>query len=442
MEDLNKLKKIFKNNIINLIKDNLIYDSKKLLEEYVNINGRDEEIIFLEGFVALLENNIDIAEKKMLQCHFLDNNNFDYNYNLGYLYNLKVDYINSYIYYKKAYELANNNDEKEEIKFILDKLNGLNDIKLYNEKLKEIENKYKKVTIVIPTYNQKEHLKEAINSCLQQNYPNLEIIIADDCSTDGTYEVMLEYYNYNNIKYITNKINLGAEKNTRNIIDNYVNSKYLMIFNHDDYLIDNNYIKKAINILEENENVSLVWANCIIRDEILNKEYSTNYKYKEIIDGKKYFLNYDTDEYKAITGSLTSIFNFEKLKRSNLRYKEIKIMDLFIYLNLMLIGDIAFISDCVAVYRVHENGISRNIPREFDLIAIEEFEKLKIDAINKEIFTEGELNKWVQYRVYKYIRWRFFNLWNTRNKKYAIELLIYISSNYKDAYEQILLDIN
>ena len=40
--------------------------------------------------------------------------------------------------------------------------------------------KYPLVSIAIITYNQKEYLKECIDSCLKQDYPNFEIVVADD----------------------------------------------------------------------------------------------------------------------------------------------------------------------------------------------------------------------------------------------------------------------
>lgn len=49
------------------------------------------------------------------------------------------------------------------------------------------------VSIAIITFNQKEFLIECVESILSQDYPNLEIVIADDCSTDGTQEAMHDY---------------------------------------------------------------------------------------------------------------------------------------------------------------------------------------------------------------------------------------------------------
>lgn len=441
MSEIDLLKKSFKDKINNLISNNLLNDSKELIKEYIKINGIDKDIIFFQGCIELLENDLNKAEENFLKCYFLDNYNYNYNFNLGYLYKLKDNYINSYIYYKRAYELTNNNDEKKELKYILDKYNKLNEIKLYNKELIENKNKYKKVTIIIPTYNQKEYLKEAVNSCLNQNYINLEIIVADDCSNDGTYEMMLDYYRNTKIKYIRNEVNLGAGINSQNILDNHVDSKYVMILNHDDYLIDKNYINKAVKFLENNTNLSLVWANCIINNEISGEKYSTNYKCEKIINGKDYFLNYELGKYKHITGVLTTVFDFEKLKLTNFGNENTKSKDLFLYLNLMLVGDIGFIEDCVAVYRIHKNSISMNMPKQFDFSTIEEFEKLKINVIENKIFNQNQMDEWIQCRVYMYIKWRFIELWNNKSKKDAIELLIFISKKYKDVYEKILLEI-
>ena len=50
-----------------------------------------------------------------------------------------------------------------------------------------------KASIIIPTYNQDKYIVRAIQSALSQDYPNLEVIISDDNSGDGTKEVVEEY---------------------------------------------------------------------------------------------------------------------------------------------------------------------------------------------------------------------------------------------------------
>ncbi|NLU50229.1 MAG: glycosyltransferase [Syntrophomonadaceae bacterium] len=50
-----------------------------------------------------------------------------------------------------------------------------------------------KVSVAIITYNQKDFLRECIESILMQDYPNLEIVVADDGYTDGTHEMLFTY---------------------------------------------------------------------------------------------------------------------------------------------------------------------------------------------------------------------------------------------------------
>jgi glycosyltransferase involved in cell wall biosynthesis len=50
-----------------------------------------------------------------------------------------------------------------------------------------------KISVAIVTYNQRAYLEEAIESVLSQRYPDLEIVVADDCSTDGTQELLRGY---------------------------------------------------------------------------------------------------------------------------------------------------------------------------------------------------------------------------------------------------------
>ena len=96
---------------------------------------------------------------------------------------------------------------------------------LFDEKV--ILNKdtnYPKISIVTPSYNQAEFLERTILSVLNQNYPNLEYIIIDGGSTDGSVEIIKEYEKYltywlsEKDKGQTDAINKGFEKSTGEIL--------------------------------------------------------------------------------------------------------------------------------------------------------------------------------------------------------------------------------
>ena len=56
-----------------------------------------------------------------------------------------------------------------------------------------MNNKCPKISIVTPSYNQGQFIEQAITSVLEQNYPNFEHIILDNCSSDGTIAILKKY---------------------------------------------------------------------------------------------------------------------------------------------------------------------------------------------------------------------------------------------------------
>ena len=71
------------------------------------------------------------------------------------------------------------------------------------------------ITFLIPIFNEVKTVKKAIEETININIPNKEIIIIDNGSTDGTQDVIKEYDNYENIKIILQKKNLGFGNSIR-----------------------------------------------------------------------------------------------------------------------------------------------------------------------------------------------------------------------------------
>lgn len=110
------------------------------------------------------------------------------------------------------------------------------------------------LSVIIISYKQEKYIKEAIDSVLNQktNY-KYEIILADDCSQDGTFEIMEEYAKKypEIIKNLKREHNLGA---TQNELDASIHSrgKYITKLEGDDYWCDKNKIQKQVDFLEKN----------------------------------------------------------------------------------------------------------------------------------------------------------------------------------------------
>ena len=109
----------------------------------------------------------------------------------------------------------------------------------------------KKLSVIIPAYNAEKYLAKCVESVASQTYSNIEIVIVDDGSKDGTPELCDDLASkYHNIKVI-HQDNQGSSKARENGLK-VSTGEYITFIDSDDY-IDLTAYEKAIKILEEND---------------------------------------------------------------------------------------------------------------------------------------------------------------------------------------------
>ena len=81
-------------------------------------------------------------------------------------------------------------------------------------------NKYNpKITVIMSAYNSSRTIKFAVNSILNQDYKNLELLVIDDASSDNTLELLNTLENQNkNIKVFQNETNIGLTRSLNKLI--------------------------------------------------------------------------------------------------------------------------------------------------------------------------------------------------------------------------------
>lgn len=139
------------------------------------------------------------------------------------------------------------------------------------------------VSILIPTYNRKKLVIRAIESALIQSYTNIEIIVSDNCSSDGTFEYLRKIYqNENRVKIFKNDSNIGPVNNWLSCI-NKSSGIYSKILFSDD-AIKPNYIEETVKILKNCHDVGFVYTPTIIevnnKKRLFYKTYNSSCKLK------------------------------------------------------------------------------------------------------------------------------------------------------------------
>ena len=103
----------------------------------------------------------------------------------------------------------------------------------------------------MPSYNTGQFIAETIESVLAQSYSDWELIIVDDCSTDGTDEVVGQYLTDTRIRYIKNEINSGAAV-SRNRALREAKGKWIAFLDSDD-LWEPDKLETQIVFMEKND---------------------------------------------------------------------------------------------------------------------------------------------------------------------------------------------
>jgi glycosyltransferase involved in cell wall biosynthesis len=106
------------------------------------------------------------------------------------------------------------------------------------------------VSIIIPVYNRESLILETLESAQNQTYPNMEIVIVDNKSTDNTWELLLsEAEKDQRIRLFQNDTNLGPVRNWQKCID-YAKGEYIKILWSDDS-IEPTFVEETMALFDE-----------------------------------------------------------------------------------------------------------------------------------------------------------------------------------------------
>ena len=126
------------------------------------------------------------------------------------------------------------------------------------------------ISVVIPVYNVEQYLPKCIESIMNQTYKNLEIILVNDGSTDGSQKICEEYKSIDNRIKIINKEN-GGLSDARNVgIDNS-SGNYITFIDSDDYIDDDYVYTLYKSLISYNADMSIASHKIIYPKRIIDK---------------------------------------------------------------------------------------------------------------------------------------------------------------------------
>lgn len=249
-----------------------------------------------------------------------------------------------------------------------------------------------KATVVIVSYNHERFVKECLNSIKNQTYGNLELIIADDCSTDASVEVIEKWLKQENIEARTffHHKNIGLSATLNECIE-HVKGKYVKFLAADDFLHPQS-IEKCVEKLERmGENYGMVFTDiwCVNNESETIRDYA-DYDKLGLVDPAEF-------RKKLVQGNriaaLSVLLRTEAVLATGKYDDQFIIEDYYRWLKINEKYFTAYVPEKLAYYRQHDSNISV-VKKE--RIALEEiwlkmmFDKNGVnkDVVNSFIFSK------------------------------------------------------
>jgi len=296
------------------------------------------------------------------------------------------------------------------------------------------------VSLMIPTYNRAKWIGQAIESALQQDYPNLEIIINDDCSTDNSDEIISKYINDQRIKYFKNEKNLGVIDNFNKLFFELARGEYVTLLGSDDYLINNRFITQAVEIVKRHENIALVFGRINVINEVTKeiKPAGTTSRFDiEFRMGKEAFLDFADHPYYS-SGAV--LYSMKHLVANNIRLTGRITADVEMNLQLMLVGNVGYIDETCYTVRQHDQNASIGF-KDVNGLANSYLELIRFlyEKAIPVIKNEGLLSKWYRKVILKNMQLCINIVLGAKNPRQTSSFHHILKTKYRKEYKWLAL---
>ncbi len=276
-----------------------------------------------------------------------------------------------------------------------------------------------KVTIAIPTYNRGKYLPEAVESALNQDYPELEVIVSDNASTDNTLEIIEKYKKNPRFFFYRTEDNQGARGNWEKLLYKYSTGDWFMVLGSDDYLLDPAYVTKCMAIASEDKEIILCHGNLRFLYELENRQEDTVKNCPRITAGGWYFWDIN----KAVQVHIANaLFKRDEAIKLNALREDYVGGDAVLLGKLLLTGKVGFTPSVGVAYRIHgENDTYKaSLDRIFDHFQC--YDQVYDFALGLHPDKKNELRQWKKKWRQTFFKGYYYNLAKT-NKLKALRFL-------------------
>jgi len=258
------------------------------------------------------------------------------------------------------------------------------------------------ISLALPTYNGERYLEAQLDSIYAQTLVPDEIVVVDDCSTDGTIGILERYRDKYGLKYYINQRNLGYNRNFEKAIS-LCNGDFIALCDQDDVWLPTKIEKsyKAISVFPQ-EIPALVSSFCSTDIGILERGKGN------VMGGGSWKENLTIHSSQGCTLMIN-----RKLKEVALPFPRELMYDAYLGLTSSLIGNRKYVGEQLMYYRIHQDNSLAKRRRD-----------TTVQIICRNI--QKYVPLWYgfdRYKALKYVRMRFDRQIDNNKREYVDKIL-------------------
>lgn len=216
---------------------------------------------------------------------------------------------------------------------------------------------------MIPTFNQAQYLEEAVASALAQDYPALEVVIADDASTDDTPAVLERFAADPRVRVHRQASNIGRVANYRYLLERLATGEWVLNLDGDDCLVSREYLRKAMALALENPGVLLVIGKALSGASLAEATTVLNAPFQDAamppaMSGCTFLQRFPPFE-TIVPLHATCLYHRPSALAIGFYRHDILSTDFESFYRLMLDGKVGFVHDIAALWRQHDANATR-----------------------------------------------------------------------------------
>jgi glycosyltransferase involved in cell wall biosynthesis len=217
------------------------------------------------------------------------------------------------------------------------------------------------VSVLCTAYNAEQYIKQAMESILDQSYPNLQLVISDDYSQDSTVDIakqVAKLYPDRDVIISVNEVNLGITSNC-NVGLRLCDGDFICCFACDD-LMYTGKIEKQIEVMQSNAGSSICYHGVDIVDD------AGDIQGMIVDDGHKYKSAFDIVQYAGLPYTGAMMIRRSAIPEHGYDERLPSVSDWLFLVECAVHGPVLKLENRFSAYRKHNTGVSK---KTFELLA-------------------------------------------------------------------------